>query len=115
MSTSGAGQKRVTKKGKYNQSPDWNQGKGSRSNWIVYSGRDSSNRYDIFKVDAKSGKTVRVTQTPGRKLDPSWSPDGRMIAYSDSDGVYITNDEGDNPIKVIKGGRTPDWGPRSGQ
>ena len=113
MSGSGGGATRVTKKGKYNQSPDWNHGKG-RGQWLVYAGRDSSNRYEVFKVDTKSGKTQKLTQSPGRNLDPSWSPDGRYVAYSRGGGIYIMNEEGLNNIQIARGASTPDWGPRSG-
>ena len=112
MSARGGGAARVTKQGKYNQSPDWNQGKGM-ANWIVYSGRDSSNRYAIFKVDVKSGKAKPLSSSPGRNLDPSWSPDGRLIAYSKGGGIYIANEDGNNNVQIIKGGSTPDWGPRA--
>ena len=111
MSASGGGASRVTKSGSYNQSPDWSQGKG-RGQWIVYSGRDNSNRYDIFKVDVKSGKVVRMTQSPGRNLDPSWSPDGRWVVYNQGGSLYVANEEGNNNIEIAKGASTPDWGPR---
>ena len=112
MSGSGGGASRVTKKGKYNQSPDWCQAKGC-GEWIVYAGRDSSNRYDIFKINVKGGKVVRLTQSPGRNLDPSWSPDGRMVAYYKDGGIFVANDEGNNQIQIARGGTTPDWGPRA--
>lgn len=112
MSSSGGGASRLTKAGDYNQSPDWSQG-AKRGEWIVYAGRDSSNRYDIFKVDAKSGKTERLTQSPGRNLDPTWSPDGRWVAYDKGGSIYVANEEGNNNIEIIKGASTPDWGPRA--
>ncbi len=112
MSSSGGGASRLTKAGDYNQSPDWSQGK-NRGEWIVYSGRDASNRYDIFKVDAKSGKVVRMTQSPGRNLDPTWSPDGRWVAYDKGGSIYVANEDGDNNIEIIKGASTPDWGPKA--
>ncbi len=114
MSANGAGAKRVTKKGSYNQSPDWNHGTGKRGNLIAYSGRDSSNRYDVFSIDLRSGKVNRITQNPGRNLDPTWSPDGRMIAFQSSQGgIYVANEQGNNQIQIIKAGSTPDWGPRA--
>jgi TolB protein len=113
MSAGGGGESRVTKAGSYNQSPDWSQGK-SRGEWIVYSGRDASNRYDIFKVDVKSGKVVRLTQSPGRNLDPSWSPDGRWVAYNQGGSIYVANEDGNNNIEIAKGASTPDWGPMPG-
>jgi TolB protein len=111
MGGGGGSASRVTKKGKYNQSPDWNQGK-DRGQWIVYSGRDASNRFAIYKVDVKSGKVVPLSSAPGRNLDPSWSPDGRMIAYTKGNGIFIANENGDNNIQIAKGGSTPDWGPK---
>lgn len=113
MSASGGGASRVTKKGKYNQSPDWCQAKGC-GEWIVYAGRDNSNRYDIFKINVKNGKMVRLTQSPGRNLDPSWSPDGRLVSYFKDGGIFVANDEGNNQIQIARGGTTPDWGPRAG-
>lgn len=113
MSASGGGESRVTKAGSYNQSPDWSQGK-NRGEWIVYSGRDSSNRYDIFKIDAKSGKVERLTQSAGRNLDPTWSPDGRWVAYNKGGSIYVANEEGNNNIEIAKGASTPDWGPMTG-
>jgi len=114
MSANGSGATRVTKQGSYNQSPDWNQGEGTLGNQIAYSGRDSSNRYDVFSIDLRGGKITRITQNPGRNLDPTWSPDGRMIAYQSSQGgIYVANNEGNNQIQIIKAGSTPDWGPRS--
>lgn len=112
MPASGGGETRVTKSGSYNQSPDWSQGK-ARGEWIVYSGRDASNRYDIFKIDVKSGKVVRMTQSPGRNLDPSWSPDGRWVAYTQGGSIYVANEDGNNNVEIAKGASTPDWGPRA--
>ena len=113
MSSGGGGASRVTKSGSYNQSPDWSQGKG-RGQWIVYSGRDASNRYDIFKIDVNSGKVERLTQSPGRNLDPTWSPDGRWVAYNQGGSIYVANEDGNNNIEIAKGASTPDWGPRAG-
>ncbi|MEE9381992.1 MAG: DPP IV N-terminal domain-containing protein [Nannocystaceae bacterium] len=112
MSAAGGRATRVTRKGRYNQSPDWSQGKG-QGQWIAYSGRDSSNRYDIFKVNIQTGQVARLTQTPGRNLDPSWSPDGRLISYYRDGGVYIANKDGNNQVQIVKGATTPDWGPRA--
>lgn len=113
VSSSGGGETRVTKTGNYNQSPDWSQGK-TRGQWIVYSGRDASNRYDIFKIDVNSSKVERLTQSPGRNLDPSWSPDGRWVAYNQGGSIYVANEEGNNNVEIAKGASTPDWGPMSG-
>ncbi|RLE01937.1 MAG: acetyl-CoA synthetase, partial [Candidatus Aminicenantes bacterium] len=47
-------------------------------------------RGEIFTVPAKEGVTRNLSQTPGvREIFPTWSPDGRYIAYySDKTGEY---------------------------
>jgi len=47
-------------------------------------------RGDIFTAPAKEGTIRNLTATPGiREMDPTWSPDGRWIAYlSDRHGEY---------------------------
>ena len=42
---------------------------------------DANNNSDIFAVDF-SGQTRQITQTKGCEYDPTWSPDGKMIAYT---------------------------------
>lgn len=110
MSGSGGSASRVTKNGSYNQSPDWCQAEGC-GQWIVYSGRDSSNRYDVYKIDVKSGTRKRLTQSSGRNLDPSWSPDGRLVSYYKDGNIYVANEDGNNQIEIARGATTPDWGP----
>ena len=47
-------------------------------------------RGDLFTVPAEHGEVRNVTLTPGiREIEPSWSPDGRWVAYlSDRSGEY---------------------------
>ena len=42
---------------------------------------DANNNSDIFVVDF-SGQTRQLTQTKGCEYDPTWSPDGKTIAYT---------------------------------
>jgi dipeptidyl aminopeptidase/acylaminoacyl peptidase len=87
---------------------------GARGNLVAYAGRDNSNRYDIFAVDVGSGKLTRITQNPGRNLDPTWSPDGRMIAFQSTvGGIVVANEQGNNQQPIAKAGTTPDWGPKA--
>lgn len=112
MSSGGGGASRVTKKGSYNQTPDWSPGSAEYADWITYAGRDGG-RFDIFKVNVKSGKLKRLSQGGGRNTDPSFAPDGRLVAWSSSGGIVIANEDGNNQITVMKAGTTPDWGPRA--
>jgi tricorn protease len=61
---------------------------------------------DIFTVPASHGDIRNLTQTPAvADRDPSWSPDGRWIAYfSDRSGEYalhIKDQRGLKPARVI--------------
>lgn len=113
MSAGGGGANRVTKKGDYNQTPDWSQGEGELANWITYAGRAGSG-FDIFAVNVKGGKVKRLSQGGGRNTDPSYAPDGRLVAWSSSrGGIVVANEDGNNQITVMKAGSTPDWGPRA--
>jgi tricorn protease len=79
---------------------------------------------DIFTVPAEKGDVRDITDTPGvAERDPSWSPDGKWIAYfSDASGEYalhIRDQKGLEPAKVISLGDpasfyySPVWSPDS--
>jgi tricorn protease len=69
---------------------------------------------DIFTLPAEKGDTRNLTKTPGTaERDPSWSPDGKSIAYfSDASGeyqLYIRDQDGLVPPKVIDLGPDPSY------
>ena len=79
---------------------------------------------DIFTVPAEKGDVRDITDTSGvAERDPSWSPDGKWIAYfSDASGEYalhIRDQKGLEPAKVISLGDpasfyySPVWSPDS--
>ena len=79
---------------------------------------------DIFSLPAEKGDTRNLTRTPGSaERDPSWSPDGKSIAYfSDASGeyqLYVRDQDGLRPPKVIDLGPdpsffySPQWSPDS--
>lgn len=65
-------------------------------------------RGDIYSIPAESGITENLTQTQGiREVYPSWSPDGKWIAYySDATGEYevylLENKKGAQPRQITK-------------
>ena len=71
-------------------------------------------RGDIFTMPAEKGDTRNLTKTPGSaERDPSWSPDGKSIAYfSDASGeyqLYIRDQDGLAAPKVIDLGPNPSF------
>src|SRR5262249_45283556 len=80
-------------------------------------------RGEVFTAPAEKGDVRNLTNTPGiRERDPSWSPDGKWIAYlSDRSGeyeVHVAGSDGKAPDRqVTKGGGTfryaPLWSPDS--
>jgi TolB protein len=108
VAASGGEAKRVSFNGSYNTTPTWSPKKAA--NMIAYT-------YDIVTLDLESKKMVRVTQNEGSNEEPSFSPNGRAIAFARSggggSGVYIANSDGTGKAaKVWSGSATGvDWGP----
>jgi dipeptidyl aminopeptidase/acylaminoacyl peptidase len=65
---------------------------------------DANNNSDIFAVDT-SGQVRQITQTSGCEYDPSWSPDGRWLAYlaTKRDITTIDSVAEDTHVWVIPG------------
>ncbi|MGB6720352.1 MAG: PDZ domain-containing protein [Terracidiphilus sp.] len=69
---------------------------------------------EIFTVPAEKGDTRNLTNTPAvAERDPSWSPDGKTIAYfSDQSGeyqLYLHDQTGFKPPTVIDLGPDPSF------
>ena len=114
MNSDGSGQRQMSFKGKYNQAPKWSP----LGEWILFTGRDERNRFDIFKVSHKTGKIERLTQRAGNNTEASWSPNGRNIVFTSTrNGVpklFIMTHEGKGArqITFMSGTfQTPSWSP----
>jgi len=101
MDIGGGGQKRVTYKGEYNQTPAWCP--DPKQSLIAFTGREGG--LDVFTLNLKTGEYTRITQGQGSNKDPAFSPDCRMLAFSSSrGGVYVSNPQGLNQIRILSGG-----------
>ena len=111
MRKDGSDVRRITFEGSYNTSPSWSP----KSDKIVFSGRRGANQVFIVNPDG-TGLTQLTSQ--GNNEDPSFSPDGRFIAFSsDRDGVkgvYIMRANGESQRRITpRNLRTygPRWSP----
>ncbi len=111
VSASGGGAKQVSFNGNYNTTPTWSPRAGKQI--IAYTTRDGG-RYDIVTLDLATKQMVRITQNEGNNEEPSFSPNGRAIAFARAgQGVFIANADGTGKaVKVWSGSATGvDWGP----
>ncbi len=71
--------KRITKGGGYCAGPSYNQ----TNNTVVYS-KLINGSFQLFStgLDPKNAREKQITNSKGDKLDPSWSPCGRYVAFT---------------------------------
>jgi len=74
---------------------------------------------DIYTVNADGSGLTPLVQDPAWEEHPSWSPDGRRIAFTkarsfhgDGSNVWVMNANGSGQVKVTRnGGFSPSWSP----
>jgi TolB protein len=60
---------------------------------------DLNGTYKIMVMD-KDGKPVQITHDTTAELQPSWSPDGKMVAFETSRHIFKMNADGTNVIQL---------------
>jgi Tol biopolymer transport system component len=93
---------------------------GPRANWapdserIVFARRDEKAQGDIWTLSLKDGTLNKITDDPEVEMNPSWSPDGKTIAYNRGDSeIRAISAEGGKSRKIadVKFGRLISWSP----
>ncbi|TNF28681.1 MAG: hypothetical protein EP329_17375 [Deltaproteobacteria bacterium] len=101
MSVGGGEPTRLTFAGDYNYAPDWG------SNGLIAFAAMEDGSSDIFTV-TEGGQIARLTQNQGNNKDPSWSPDGRYVAFvsqrSEGTGIYVMSADGRYQTMIAPGG-----------
>ena len=73
---------------------------------------------EIYVMNADGSGLIRLTFQPGHDYQPSWSPDGKRIAftaeYANNRDIYLMNADGSNMIRLTQHpaeDSDPNWSP----
>ena len=78
---------------------------------------DRAGNYDIYAMNADGNWPWPLTDDPDEEREPSWSPDGKRIAFTHGrvkGDIYVVSDGGGNPVNLTLGdgdNRSPSWSP----
>ena len=126
MNADGENQQRLTNNRHDDRNPSWSPD-GKRIAFVsnrdghVIDGRPT---YEIYVMDADGENQQNLTNNPGNDWSPSWSPDGKHIAFMsvrrDREGnlphfdIYVMDVDGGNQQRLTEnphGDRDPSWSP----
>ncbi|HSC71294.1 MAG TPA: Tol-Pal system beta propeller repeat protein TolB, partial [Candidatus Methylomirabilis sp.] len=111
MDVEGTNVRRLTFQGNYNSSPRWSP----RGDKIVFMCRAGGNQICLINPD---GTGQQQLTTLGNNEDPTWSPDGRHIAFSSTRmgrrDIFAMHADGSEQTRLTNNGwdnYLPDWSP----
>ena len=126
MDTDGGNPRRLTNHPANDSSPSWSPD-GKRIAFVSYrdghvraNGRPTS---EIYVMDADGGNPQNLTNDPNDDWDPSWSPDGKRIAFMSGRDrknnphnyeIYVMDADGSNQQNLTNSpleDRRPAWSP----
>ena len=122
MDDDGNNQQKLTDNDFYDTHPSWSPD-GERIAFV--SRRDGhfigefGLSYEIYVMDADGKNTRRLTNNRKNEWSPSWSPDGKWIAFQAdrkgddvNDEIYVMDDDGNNQRRLTNNRKTdvsPSW------
>ena len=71
----------------------------------------------VFTIQPNGNGRRQLTRGAGLDDEPAWSPDGRWVAFSRTEGrskltsVYVIPGTGGAPRLLVRGARSPSWSP----
>ncbi len=109
MNSDGSGVRALTTSG-YNTNPCWSP----VADVVVFDRLVAGQGSDIFAVNVDTTEILRLTDSPWSNESPSFSPDGRQIAFaSNRDGesqIFVMNADGRN-LRRLTAGAGPNGAP----
>lgn len=86
--------------------------------WVAFNSKRFGNQWDLFVVRPDGSDVTRITVDGARDLHPSWSPDGRKLAFASrrgtDPGIFIADIQTSSITTLItslSSESSPSWSP----